>query len=367
MTAAAEPVTAVAGWRARGRRPLHAVLGLALAAGLLGWALPWAARTTWGAVWGVLGAVPAATAAGLMLVMTTGLWLYTFTVTGSLPGLGHVRALIVNVSGSAVGNLLPAGGAAGVAATYKQLRSWGFTRREISTSIIVTGIWNLLARLALPVLGVVAMILAAADLNPAVIRAAAAGAVIGGGVLALFVAVLASRRLAHQVAATLGTVLRPVPGLGHLAGGLTDHVLDQRTRTAAVVRRGWLPMTLGMVGFFGMNFMLFWLCLSTVGVQFSLALTFFAFAVSRLLTSVGLTPGGVGISETGVAALLVDWGAQPAAATAGVVLYALYVHFLEVPLGAAGWVAWWLSPKSTPADGAAGAPADGTAATADAR
>ena len=49
-----------------------------------------------------------------------------------------------------------------------------------------------------------------------------------------------------------------------------------------------------------------------------------------------------------VAALLVGWGANPAQATAGVVLYSLYVHFLEVPLGALSWLAWWAGPKVDP-------------------
>ena len=90
-------------------------------------------------MWAVLQGIPATTAFGLFLLMVLGLWLYTFTITGSLPHLPHVKAFIVNVSGSAVGNLLPAGGAAGAAATYQQLRSWGFGRRAISTSLIVTG------------------------------------------------------------------------------------------------------------------------------------------------------------------------------------------------------------------------------------
>ena len=54
-------------------------------------------------------------------------------------------------AGSSVGNLLPGGGAAGLAATYTICRSWGFSRRDISTSAIVTGVWNVLARVALPV------------------------------------------------------------------------------------------------------------------------------------------------------------------------------------------------------------------------
>ena len=79
-------------------------------------------------------------------------------------------------------------------------------------------------------------------------------------------------------------------------------------------------MTFGLVGFFGMNYVLFWFCQNTVGVQLPFAYMFFAFALSRLLTSVTVTPGGLGVSETGVAALLVGWGAL-------------------------GWLAWWLGPK----------------------
>jgi uncharacterized membrane protein YbhN (UPF0104 family) len=139
-----------------------------------------------------------------------------------------------------------------------------------------------------------------------------------------------------------------LPIVRHAKPSLSQHILDQRHQTIATVRRGWLSMTFGLVGFFGMNYLLFWFCQNTVGVQFAFPYMFFAFALSRLLTSVTVTPGGVGVSETGVAALLVGWGANPAQATAGVVLYSLYVHFLEVPLGLLGWLAWWLTPKVPP-------------------
>ena len=91
-------------------RLLQVVLGLGLAVFLLGWALPYFAHTTWADVWAVPQGIPATTAFGLFLLMVLGLWLYTFTITGSLPHLPHVKGFVVNVSGSAVGNLLPAGG-----------------------------------------------------------------------------------------------------------------------------------------------------------------------------------------------------------------------------------------------------------------
>ncbi len=191
-------------------RLLQVVLGLGLAVFLLGWALPYFAHTTWADVWAVLQGIPATTAFGLFLLMVLGLWLYTFTITGSLPHLPHVKAFIVNVSGSAVGNLLPAGGAAGAAATYQQLRSWGFGRRAISTSLIVTGVWNIMAAAAADI-GIGLMILFAGDLNPAVMKAAAVGAVGGIVVLGLFITMLASEQACHVIGGWLQRALRFLP------------------------------------------------------------------------------------------------------------------------------------------------------------
>ncbi|HEX2704535.1 MAG TPA: lysylphosphatidylglycerol synthase transmembrane domain-containing protein, partial [Candidatus Lustribacter sp.] len=349
------------------RRMIQFVVGVGLALGLLGWALPHFAKTSWGDVGRVLIAVPRPTAIGLLLLMLGGLWLYTFTFTGSLPGLSHGKAMIVNICGSSVGNLLPGGGAAGVAVTYSQLRSWGFSRRDISTSIIVTGVWNVLARLALPLLGTIFMIFGAGQLNPAVLRAALAGAVGGLGLLALFIAVLASDRAANVVGRVMERMVRPLrtwrarrwakrEGMAldttHPTAGLDGLITDLRARTIVVVRHGWVSMTCGMVGFFGMFYMLFWFCLNSTGVQLPFAYMFFAYTLSRLLTAVGVTPGGLGVTETATAALLVGWGADPAQATAGVLIFTLFTHILEVPLGAIGWV-FWSASRKTPADGSA--------------
>jgi uncharacterized protein (TIRG00374 family) len=87
-----------------------------------------------------------------------------------------------------------------------------------------------------------------------------------------------------------------------------------------------------------------------MGVQMPFAYMFGAYTVGRLLTAVGITPGGLGVTEAGTAAVLVGWGADPAQATAGVVLFSLFTHFFEVPLGMIGWVVWWFSPKQEPDD-----------------
>ena len=104
-------------------------------------------------------------------------------------------------------------------------------------------------------------------------------------------------------------------------------------------------MTLGLAGYFATYFVLFLLCLRITGVEMFYGQVFAAYAIGRLLTAVGVTPGGLGVTETATAAALVAWGAHPAHATAAVVVFSVYTHLMEIPLGAVGWVAWSLSPK----------------------
>src|SRR5664279_3872799 len=149
-------------WRPSHRQIVQGVLGMLLAITLVAWWLPRIAGTTWSAVYLTLSHVDLDSVMTLFALMCLGLWSYTFTLTGSLPGLRHLQALIVNVCGSSAGNLLPGGGAAGVAVTYAVFRSWGFSRRAISTSIVVTGVWNLLARMVLPVTALIALLVGGA-------------------------------------------------------------------------------------------------------------------------------------------------------------------------------------------------------------
>ena len=94
---------------------------------------------------------------------------------------------------------------------------------------------------------------------------------------------------------------------------------------------------------------------------------FAAFAVGRLLSAIGVTPGGVGVTEGGAVAVLVALGADPEQALSGTVLFSLYTHVMEVPLGALAFLGWAVSKKTAPSDGAdngrdkspRGSPADG--------
>ena len=280
--------------RAFVRKALQFVVGIGLAVFLLWWGLPRIAHTTWTDVWATLSGLQASTVVGLTILMISGLWLVTFLYTGSLKGLSHGQAMIVNACGSSIGNLLPGGGAAGVVVTYHQLRSWGFLRRDISTMVIVTGVWNVLARVVLPVVGILAILIGIGQLNPVVAQAAIIGALIGLAVIVAFWGVLASEDFAHKLGRQSTRVWRRIRRKKAADTDFEKTLVGMRHDIIEIVRYGWLEMTYGLVGFFGVYYILFWFCLNSMGVQMPFAYMFGAYTVGRLLTAVGITPGGLG-------------------------------------------------------------------------
>lgn len=327
------------------------LIGLGLAAALVIWGLPAVGHTTWHAMWSEIRKIPLSHALGYQLLMLLGLYSYTFTFTGSLPGLSHKRALIVNLCGSSVSNLLPGGGAAGLAATVTILKSWGFSTSAVSASAIITGIWNVLARLALPLVSIVALYVGNTGLPPSVLNAGVIAALVILGLLVAIVAFVASDRAARWMGRGIGRLLRPWQRRRERRGRPVRDpervALDQRAEIIDVVRVGWPALTLGMVGFFGIYFFLFALLSREFGITMPLGNLFAAYAIGRLLTAVGITPGGFGLTEAGTLATLVSYGADSGAAGAVVVLFSIFTQLMEIPLGAIGWGLWSMSTKAT--------------------
>ena len=135
------------------------------------------------------------------------------------------------------------GGAAGIALNYKMARQWGYSGSQFATYTVVTNAWDVLAKLALPLVAVPALALLANAavgpfLGPSLVVAASLALVAG------LAAVVLSRpraadlvgRAADRVAAT---VLR-----------VTGSTREVHVRTALValqanchevVRARWLP------------------------------------------------------------------------------------------------------------------------------
>ncbi len=341
-------------WRKRRAwlRILRDVVSLALAGVLLVWGLPKVAGVGWAEIVEPLRGLNPGTLALLALLQLTALLAFTFTITGALPGISHRQALTVNLAGSLVANTLPFGGALGIGATYAICRSWGFGRGAIGISILLGGVFATAGKVLLPMVGLAALLVQGGHISPGVRDAALAGVLTLVAVLVVFVTVMVSGRAAHAVGRALQRLaegfLRMFRRPKDL--GWEQAIAGLRDQTRDVLRTGWLTMSLGTVGYFVIYFVLFWLCLHICGLVIGVGTLLAAFALGRLLTSVAVTPGGLGVVEAGSVALLVAMGADPAQAASGVLLFTIFTHVIEIPFGIVAWLVWFWGRDRTPAE-----------------
>ncbi|SNC71317.1 Uncharacterized membrane protein YbhN, UPF0104 family [Kytococcus aerolatus] len=337
-------------------RIISAFLGLGIAGIIIVWGLPWIADTTWAQIGHQLARLTWTDIAWLTGLTTLGVLAYTLVMTGSIRGLRTHHAVISNLVGTMISTTFPLGGAVGVGATYAMFRSWGFNNKEVSSALTVIGVWNILGRAALPLIAAVWMMYeAVGQLPQQVVLSIGIGGGAGGVLLLGFVLAVASRRVAGGIGSFIGFFAAPFASrTGVTRQDVRGTALELREHLAATVRNGGWTMTAGMAGFLGIFAVVFWLCLRYMGVEVTPVQAFAAYAVGRLLTAFPITPGSMGVTETGALAVLLAGGAQPAAASAAVLLFSLFTNVLHVPAGLVAGAAWILT-----AGRAGRAPTDG--------
>ncbi|WP_329478548.1 lysylphosphatidylglycerol synthase domain-containing protein [Kribbella sp. NBC_01484] len=313
------------------RRVVTSVLsGLATAALVV--LLPRAVGATWGEVGAVLGRVSAGAVVVLAVVWIAGLWAHSFVLAASLPGLTKRRGLTLSLTGSAVSNVLPLGGAAGTGLNFAMVRRWGFSRSAFGGFLAVTTLLNMISKL-----GVIAVALALVPILHSASVFGAASLVFLPVPLAVVAVVwmLADERVAAGIGAALDKILRRKPG--RLAGKIPE----LRRSILRVMRNGWRPMTAGMLAYLALQLALLWLCFHVLGISFALPVLFTALAVERLLTLVAITPGAAGVVEVGTAAALVALGGDPAGVAAGLILFRGFTYAMEIPVGGITLAIWF--------------------------
>lgn len=323
------------------REVVQSTVGMAVVVLLIAYGLPYLLDTSWAAIWAQLSRVRPGTAVLMGLLLLGGLFCYTWVVMGSLPGVGHVQALKINAVASTIANLVPLGAAVGVGVSWMMLRTWGFSKSAISSSFLVTAVWNVLARVTLPVIGCLVVVAGPIDAPRVIVSGAYVAGAIGTAVVVVCAVMIFSDRVAAAVSRVLRTVLSPVSRAVREGRGVDQLVTDQRARIEVVVRSGWWRMTLGMTGQFVLLFGLYWVAARVVGLDLPVAELICAYTFRQLLTVMAVTPGGLGVTEVGTAGILVLFGADGGAASATALLYAIYAHLVVVPFGLAALSTWW--------------------------
>jgi uncharacterized protein (TIRG00374 family) len=280
---------------------------------------------------------------GLFVAWLGVMFTYTGVLVAALPGLKHLQALVVNFAGSAVSNVVPFGGAVGVGATYAMEMSWGFDPAAITLSILVTGVWNVFTKLALPVIALILLVLAHEATGGLVVPTIIGLAVLITGIV-LFSLVLRSEQLAERVGGLVERVGNRLLALIHRPPAeLRQAVIDFRHRSIGLLRTRWKRLTVWMLIYNTGQFLLLLLCVRAIGAdtnELGWIEVLAAFAFANLLTTIAITPSGVGFVEAGTVAALIAFGGPEAGSAAAVFLFRGLTYLMEIPLGALGWVVW---------------------------
>lgn len=332
------------GWQARLRFVLSWVAAVALVAAVL----PSAVSVSWHGIWPVLGSVHWPAALGLAVVWLLGLYVHSFVLTAAAPGLTHRRALTLNLTGSAVANLVPLGGAAGVELNRRMMQTWGIDGRAFTGYTFLTNLWDVGSKLLLPIVAVAALINAGETITSSVRTATTIAAVAFVALISAAAYVLCSDRGAAATGRHLEAWARRglrLLGRADRELGLAEALVDVRAQSAGLVRRGWLRMSAAMAAYVFLQAVLLALCLELTGATSTWPEVLAAFAVERLLTVVPLTPGGVGVADLGLVGVLLALGGDPVGVTAAAVLYRAFVFLVEIPVGSGALGAWLLTER----------------------
>jgi putative heme transporter len=294
----------------------------------------------WGVVkdlsWGWIAALLGATAVNLVTFAPP--WMV------ALPGLSFAQAMTVTQASTALSIVVPGGIAAGVAGSYGVLRKWGFPLRDVTRAITLTGLWNQFLNLSFPIVAIFLLAIYG-ESTAALATVAFIGAAILGVLVAGFVLVLVSPRLAvdiGDVAArfanwALGKVRRGPVGW---SGANFERF---REEAGEFLERRWHLLTLAALLGQLTVFLLLLLSLRALGVsssQVSAHEAFAAWSLVRIIASVPITPGGIGIIELGLTGALVGFGGNNASVVAAVLVYRFLTTVPTLLLGLAAAFTW---------------------------
>jgi putative heme transporter len=248
----------------------------------------------------------------LAAVWLGGLGVYSVVLAAAMPGLGVRRGLLLNLTGSAVANVIPLGGAVATGLNWRMTRLWGHSNDDFVAYCVLTNVLDVTTKLVFPLVGV-------------------------GVLLAVSTPVPEPLWVVAGLCAA-GLVLL---GVGSVLVRLRRTALRSAARLRELLVRGWSRLLPASVAYVAAQLLLFVLSLRAVGVHPAFSVVLMAAAIERLGTLVPLTPGGTGVAEIGTVAWLVAMGVDPVGAVAGVLLYRIFLIALEIPLGGAllgGWV-----------------------------
>jgi uncharacterized protein (TIRG00374 family) len=262
----------------------------------------------------------------------------------ALPGLSFRQGLVLTQTSTALSSAVPGGDAVGIGVSFAMLRQWRFDSQAVTTAVVLTGLWNQLINVCLPLVALALLTLGGED-QPLLRSAGLIGVVVLLVVVVGIVAVMrgegSTRRLGERAQQAAGWALRLARR--EPAAGWGAAFVHFRRETINVLARRWAWLTLASLAGHLSVFAVLIACLrvcdvTSAEVNWIGALA--AWGLVRLLTAVPITPGGLGVVELGLTGALIGFGGHDAEVVAAVLLYRAITYLPPIVLGALFGLTW---------------------------
>lgn len=305
------------------RRFGPAALAIAVIVATFAYFLPSIAN--YGDVWAVVETLSWGWIAALLVATAVNLATFAPPWQVALPGLSYVRAMELTQASTALSIVFPGGVAVGAAGSYGMTRRWGFPRPAIVRAITLTSLWNQFLNLTFPIVAVFLLVVSG-DQTAALATAAFVGVAILAVAVTGFVLILVSNRLANDLGDVAARFVNWIRAKIHRRpvgwGGPSFERF--RIDVGDFLERRWAPLTLaslaGNLTVFGV-LLVSLRALDVTSAQVSFDEAFAAWALVRLIASIPITPGGVGVVELGLTGALVGFGGANAHVVAAVLVF----------------------------------------------
>jgi uncharacterized protein (TIRG00374 family) len=262
----------------------------------------------------------------------------------ALPGLHFRQAFVVTQASTASTYVAPGGAAVGMALSFAMLRAWGFTGPVVSLAVAVTGVWNQLAMLAFPTVAL-ALLTFEGEGEAALETAAYIGLAVLVIVVAGFAAGLSTASLARRIGDLAARIAswglrcvrrKPVTWTG-------ETFVRFRNQANQLLKRRWHVLTIATLAGHLTVYLILLVSLRVLDVtanEVTAVEAFAAWALVRLLGSLPITPGGLGVVELGLTTALVGFGGNRAEVVAAVLLYRVLTTLPTLLIGLLAGATW---------------------------
>lgn len=275
----------------------------------------------------------------LIVLATIGMILiYVLPYTAALPGIRYWPAFKVRQTSFMISNVVPAGGAIGLAVQFGMLQSYGFGAAPSTATIGITSVWNTFVTLSLPMVGLAAL---AATGNATVeatgLALLALAAVVVG--IVVFALILRSEETARRIGGWADSALGWVFGIiKRDPPDATSGIVSFRASIVDVVRARWLGITAANVGQQLAQYLILYLAVVALQGSWTEPIgpleALVAFSFGRLATFIPIPPGGLGTTDAIIAAILGGFGLDNDTALAATMVWRAATYFPQVIIGA---------------------------------